>query len=154
MEHPVTIKRSSHVSSFKNLILLFQKIFEEPVAKLPDDKYLRRVLAKPEFLVFTAEVNGEVIGGLTAYLLDKYYYEGSEIFIYDLAVKKDYQRKGIGKRLIAAVQEYGRSVGVRDIFVAAAREDHQALDFYRATGGLEEEVVHFNYTLEIGVIDQ
>jgi aminoglycoside 3-N-acetyltransferase I len=71
--------------------------------------------------------------------------ESSEIFIYDIAVRPDHQRKGVGRRLIAALREEGTAVGVNELFVAADNEDAHALDFYRALGAAPTPVTVFSF---------
>jgi aminoglycoside 3-N-acetyltransferase I len=68
--------------------------------------------------------------------------------VYDLAIDKEFQRKGIGKQLIAAVNKHCREMGFEEVFVQADKVDEYALDFYRSTNTTEEEdVSHFYYTL-------
>jgi len=46
-----------------------------------------------------------IVGGLTAHTWPMTRAEQSEIFIYDIAVRKDQQRKGVGRRLVTALLE-------------------------------------------------
>lgn len=45
--------------------------------------------------------------------------EACEIFIYDIAVRPDHQRKGVGRCLITALREEAAAVGVTVLFVLA-----------------------------------
>jgi aminoglycoside 3-N-acetyltransferase I len=137
----------SDIDLFKELIRLFINVFEEEDASVPDDNYLERLLTKADFLVFVAMDNKQIVAGLTAFELSKYYSKSSELFIYDIAVKPEHQRKGLGKMLLEHTKKYCREKGINEIFVAANQEDQHALDFYHATGGEAEKVVHFNYML-------
>ena len=92
-------------------------------------------------------LEGRVAGGLTSYLLQQYYSQSPLVYIYDLAVKTELQRKGIGKMLISGIAEYCKERGVAEVFVQADEADDYALDFYRSTGGIAEKVVHFVYPL-------
>ncbi len=74
-----------------------------------------------------------------------YYSNSSEIFLYDLAVKPEYQRMGIGKGLLQSLKEYCLKNGIKEFFVMAHEEDEHAIEFYRATGGRGERVVNFLY---------
>lgn len=66
-----------------------------------------------------------------------------ELFIYDLAVVAEYQRKGMGRRLVAALRADAAQQGVDEAFVPADEEDTHALDFYRAIGATAAPVVMF-----------
>jgi len=68
---------------------------------------------------------------------------GLEIFIYDIAVRSDYRRKGIGRCLVTALCEQASAVGIQEVFVSAHNDDVHALDFYRALGGMPSPVTMF-----------
>jgi aminoglycoside 3-N-acetyltransferase I len=128
----------------EQLFLLFQQVFDAKHV-IVQKTYLKKLLNRPDFICFAATYKNEVIGGLTAYELPMYHSETSEMFIYDIAVKPAFQRKGIGKKLLLAAKEYGKQNGMQEIFVDANEEDQHALDFYRSMNGREEKVVQFSY---------
>jgi ribosomal protein S18 acetylase RimI-like enzyme len=99
-------------------------------------------------MIFTAIKENKVVGALTSYILDQYYSKQPLAYIFDLAVAKDEQRKGIGKALMENHSAYCRQIGVEEIMVQADEPDAHALEFYRATGGIPEKVIHFNYPLK------
>jgi aminoglycoside 3-N-acetyltransferase I len=129
---------------FKKLILLFHDIFKTENRQLPNSTYLKKMLNNSEFICMAVICDHEVIGGLTAYELPMYYSSKSEIFIYDVAIQAENQRKGIGKKLITALREYSSKNRISEIFVAANVVDKHALKFYTAIGGIAEKVMHFN----------
>ncbi len=135
------------INKFIALIRVLEDVFETENFHLPKKNYLQQLLAKEDFMVFVALQNDNVIGGLTAYTLQQYYSQKPLIYIYDLAVKRVFQRQGIGKKLISAINNYCKEIGVEEVFVQADEVDDYALDFYRSTGGLAEKVVHFTYPL-------
>lgn len=139
--------KHSEIDKFIDVINVFESVFEMQNFKRPPDEYLQRLLAKDGFNVFVAVTGEKVIAGLTAYLLDAYYLKGSYLYIYDLAVLPSFQRKGIGKALIRSVIEFYKSRDVAEIFVQAELPDDHAIEFYRSTGGREEPVVSFSYSL-------
>lgn len=143
----IEIKRLTEYDTegFKNLIILFKQIFEHEDHLVPSKLHLEGLLGRSDFVALTVSLNNEIVGGLTAYALQKYYSEESEFFIYDIAVRTDLQRSGLGKRLLSTLKEYAKQNKIKDIFVAAHKEDQHALDFYHSTGGQSESVVHFNY---------
>lgn len=131
-------------STFNSLIDLFNMVFEEE-PKIRNEAHLLKLLGSDDFIAIVAVSGNEVLGGLTAYELPMVYSESPEIFLYDLAVKPEYQRMGIGKRLIQSLKEYCIKNGIREFFVLAHEEDEHAIEFYRATGGKSEKVVNFLY---------
>ena len=80
---------SSDVDLLKQLLSVFGQAFNEPEtyqSKVPSEKYLGALLAKEHFIVLVALDKDGVVGGLVAYVLDKFEQERREIYIYDLAV--------------------------------------------------------------------
>jgi aminoglycoside 3-N-acetyltransferase I len=135
------------ISKFKELIRLFENVFEMKDFIMPGKEHLERLLSQDTFFVFVAILKDEVVGGLTAYTLQQYYSEKALVYIYDLAVKTELQRKGIGKELVSAITSYCRQRNIEEVFVQADEVDDYALDFYRSTGATEEKVRHFYYPL-------
>ena len=136
------------IEVFMKLVSVFEKVFDMQSFMMPPKTHLQTILLKPEFIVFVAKHNDEVIGGLTAYVLHQYYSEKPVAYLYDLAVKPAFQRQGVGKELVAALNAHCRERGFQEVFVQADKADDYAIDFYRKTGTTaEEEVVHFYYAL-------
>jgi aminoglycoside 3-N-acetyltransferase I len=133
---------------FVSLIVVFEDAFEMKNFQAPQPDYLKALLAQPQFIVYVAIDSGIVVGGLTAHILPSYYSRPPVVYIYDLAVKRGYQRKGIGKMLIAHIKNDCENAGMQEIFVQANMEDSHAIDFYRLTGGIPESVIHFSYPLK------
>ncbi len=147
-EEPVEIKRLDleDVALAQKLFLILQNVFEVENSTAPSLPYLQRLLQNTSFIVYAALQGEETLGGLTAYVLPMYRVATSEIFLYDIAVKPEFQRKGIGRQLLDALLSYSQQNGFSSVFVPAHEEDTHALDFYRATGGEPEEVVYFTYS--------
>ena len=136
------------LEKFIEVIRLFEEVFEMKNFTIPPSEHLQAILAKKDFFVFAASWDNKVVGGLTAYVLEQYYAVKPLAYIHDLAVDTQYQRQGIGKKLIAAINAYCRERGFEEVFVQADKVDDYAIDFYRSTTPTEEEqVVHFYYTL-------
>jgi aminoglycoside 3-N-acetyltransferase I len=133
-----------YLADFQALIHLFNEVFEEE-SKMGSEAHLLNLLSSRNFIVLVALIKDEVVGGLTAYELPMYYSDGSEIFLYDLAVKAEHQRKGIGKGLLQALKDHGMKNEIKGFFVMAHAEDEHAIEFYRSTGGKGEKVINFVY---------
>ncbi len=124
------------------LIILFAEVFEEK--KTPVNKTSVTVLLNnPAFIALVALDGNNVIGGITAYELPMLAKAKPEIFVYDVAVQHEYQRKGIGKKLMAALLALAKERGAGDVFVAAHHEDKHAMKFYKSLGGKAEKANMF-----------
>jgi aminoglycoside 3-N-acetyltransferase I len=140
---------SQDLPQFKELLHLFEEVFEMGATPLPDDGYLNRLLSKETFMAFVAVMDQQVVGGLTVYTMEQYHEAGTLAYIHDLAVKTEFQRKGIGKRLLESLSDHCRTIGINQIFVQADDTDAHALEFYQSTGGEEGRAVGFYYHLEV-----
>ena len=146
---PFEIKQltKKDLSTFKSLINLFNLVFEEEKPSIGSDANSLKLLGSHSFIAIVAVSKNEVLGGLTAYKLPMVYSDDSEILLYDMAVKPEYQRMGIGKAIIQYLKGYCLKNGIKGFFVMAHEEDKHAIEFYRATGGKNEKVVNFLYEI-------
>jgi aminoglycoside 3-N-acetyltransferase I len=133
----------------RELFLTLAGVFETEAEPLGEE-YLESLLRKEAFWAFAATMDGRIAGGLTAHTLPMTRTESAEIFIYDIAVVPEHQRKGIGRRLVAALRAAAAAAGIGVLFVAADNEDEHALDFYQAIGGEAGPVTIFTFTEEAG----
>lgn len=143
----ITVIEPQDLDSFVALVELFAEVFEWEDFTLPTRAYLQSILAKSDFMALVARENDSIIGGLTVYTIAQYYTPKPLAYLYDFAVQSAHQRRGVGKALIAELQAICRAKGFEDVYVQADKEDTHALDFYRATGGVEMHVSHFTYRL-------
>jgi aminoglycoside 3-N-acetyltransferase I len=134
------------VGRLKELLGVFAAAFEDHVAyqsHVPDDAYLSRLLAKEHFITVVALVDGKVIGGLTAYQLDKFEQDRREIYIYDLAVIEEHRRKGVATALIEELKRVATGRDVYVVFVQADLDDAPAIALYESLG-TKETAHHFD----------
>jgi aminoglycoside 3-N-acetyltransferase I len=134
------------LSLFKELLAVFGEAFEEPETyqgAVPSDEYLRALLDKQHFIALVALDEGKVVGGLAAYVLDKFERDRREMYIYDLAVDAGSRRKGVAAGLVNALQDVAAARDIYVIFVQADKEDTPAIKLYESLG-VKEDVFHFD----------
>lgn len=133
----------------ERLIRLFSEVFDMEKFQLPSPQHLHRLLSREDFIVLVACENEQVMGGLTGYVLNQYYTEKPQVYLYDLAVAARYQRTGIGKRLLNALQNYCLDKGYELFFVQAEQAEAQAVNFYRKNQPTAElEVLQFTFNTD------
>jgi aminoglycoside 3-N-acetyltransferase I len=140
--------KASDADKFAQLIDLYEDVFEMEDFRKPPAEYLRRLLENDALIVFVALAGETVIGGLTAHALPSVYFQAAEIYVYDLAVKREFQRRGVGTKLMASVRKYGAETGMKELFIEAEKSDAHAVDFYKKIGGAPLAVVHFSFPPE------
>lgn len=141
---------SKDLAALRELNELFAVAFEDAethLTKKPTDRYLSTLLSKETFIVLSASTESKVVGGLVAYVLEKYEQERSEIYIYDLAVAEDHRRKGIARALINELRVIAKAIGAWVIYVQADRVDTPAIKLYQSMG-IQEEPFHFDISID------
>jgi aminoglycoside 3-N-acetyltransferase I len=129
----------------RRLFALMAEVFEEPNERL-DEAYLDALLQRGDFWVLAALEGGDLVGGITAHALPMTRSPSYELFIYDVAVRRDRQRRGVGRELLRALRDGAAASGITVAFVPADNEDEHALDFYRALGGAPQAVTIFTFS--------
>ena len=141
---------ATDVPLMNGMLAMFGEAFEDvPTYQgaVPDEAYLASLLAAPDFIALAAVDGDLVIGGLAAYVLNKFERARREIYIYDLAVAVAYRRSGIATALIKQLVEIGRARGAYVIFVQADPPDAPAVALYESLG-TREDVYHFDIPIE------
>lgn len=135
------------VPAVRGLLSVYEVAFGEPETYRrapPTDAYLSGLLAKPHIITVVAETAEHgVVGGLTAYVLDKFEQDRREIYIYDLAVLEAHRRRGVGTGLITELRRIAAARDVYVIFVQADLEDGPAIALYASLGS-RETAHHFD----------
>ena len=134
------------IDQLRDLLQVFSVAFDDQESyqsAIPSAEYLNKLLAREDFIPLVAIVDGKVVGGLAAYVLQKFEQERSEIYIYDLAVLEEFRRQHIATGLINKLREIAREIGAWVIYVQADHGDDPAIKLYESLG-TREDVLHFD----------
>jgi aminoglycoside 3-N-acetyltransferase I len=137
---------ATDIQLLRSVLEVFAGAFEDHdsyLSKPPSNEYLSRLLSSDTFVAIAAVLEGQAVGGLAGYTLQKFEQERSEFYIYDLAVKEDYRRQGIATALIRELQSAAAHRGIYVIFVQADHGDDPAVALYSKLG-TREDVMHFD----------
>jgi aminoglycoside 3-N-acetyltransferase I len=137
------------VSILKDLLRVFGEAFDEIETyqgSVPSDDYLTRLLSKEHFIALVAMKGDEVVGGLTAYELDKFEQDRREIYIYDLAVAQTPRRRGVATGMISELRSIASRRGAYIIFVQANLEDGPAVALYESLG---KKGIAYHFDIEV-----
>ncbi|MEP7167284.1 MAG: GNAT family N-acetyltransferase [Candidatus Woesebacteria bacterium] len=151
MNYTYTQLAPQDIRLFHDLLKLFAQVFEDESSyqgAVPDEKYLEDFLRDTSHLVLVAEnEEGQVIGGLVAYELQKFEQKRRELYVYDLAVSAAYQRRGVATKLFETLKNIARERGAYVIFVQADKVDSGAIAFYRTLR--TSEIDAYNFDIEV-----
>ncbi len=148
MEESIVVARldGGDVAALRALNALFAEAFFEPEtydAQPPPEAYLRRWLDRSDNIALAAFSGTTIVGGLVAYVLEKFEQTRTEVFIYDLAVAETHRRRGVATALIRRLQQIATQLRAWVIFVQADYGDDPAIALYAKLGS-RKEVLHFD----------
>lgn len=137
---------------FKQLVDLYTDVFETDNYEAPHLPHLTSLLHNWQQFYLVAYNGSDILDGLTAYILPSSYRPVSELYLYDIAVKRQHQRMGVGTLLVEALFRECERLEITEVFTQAENMDKHALAFYRKLGGHEKPgITHFSYPIAIHV---
>ncbi len=149
MDIEIKILTSDDTNCFIELINIFKEVFKMDDFEMPNSNYLRNLLNKPDFKVLVTQHNDRVIGGLTVYVLHSYFSARPIAYIYDVGVTTNYQRQGVGRKMISHLIKYCEENGFEDAYVEAENDDIEAVNFYKTTSiSSMLQATHFTYSFD------
>ena len=89
-------------------------------------------LADPHVVHWTAWAGGSVVGFLLAHVLPMRREPARELLLYEIGVRSDWRRRGVGRQLVSAMTGWMRAEDVVTAWVLA--DNPGALRFYEACG--------------------
>ena len=125
-------KDMSSVLSLINELAVFEK--EPGAVKITVDDLLENGFKeKPEFNVFVAEYEGNIVG--MAIFYNRFStWDGPSLHLEDLIITEEYRGKGVGKALYDKVLEFGLASGRKRVEWVVLDWNTPAIEFYKSTG--------------------
>ena len=128
--------RAARFDEAEALVSAYQWLFAPPGAQPPQWDAeravgrLREAIASGASEVLVADVDGAVVGICTVYLdLDSVRF-GQRAWVEDLAVDPEQRSQGVGKQLLDAAKDWGRSRGATHLELDSAEVREAAHRFY------------------------
>jgi ribosomal protein S18 acetylase RimI-like enzyme len=109
------------------------EVFDEK--SQPD--WTRRFLESPDHHLLVAYAGG-VVAGMVTGVETTHPDKGTEMFLYELGVLDEFQNRGIGRALVAALASLARERGCYGMWVLTEHDNVAALKAYGAAGGVQD----------------
>lgn len=90
----------------------------------------RRFLADPAVLFWVARDGSEIVGFLYCLVVPLRSSDEQELLLYEIGVRVDWRRRGVGRMLLDHMEGWMRTNGVCEVWVCA--DNQAAVNFYRA----------------------
>jgi [ribosomal protein S18]-alanine N-acetyltransferase len=123
------IRRVSAVAD----VIAAQALFDGPARV----EWAERFLAEPGHHLLVAYVDAAPVGMVTG-VETTHPDKGTEMFLYELAVADEHQRRGIGRALVRELAALARQRGCYGMWVLTERTNIAAMTAYQAAGGADE----------------
>ncbi|HTY44232.1 MAG TPA: GNAT family N-acetyltransferase [Patescibacteria group bacterium] len=121
-------------TGYKDFEQLENILIENDMLACPEidgKEVMYRIRLKAEKYFLVAEADGKIVG------LIRGCYDGSRALIHQMAVLKDYQRKGIGKALMNELAKRFRQDGALSISVTSGKDSES---YYKGLGFQDPEI--------------
>jgi aminoglycoside 6'-N-acetyltransferase I len=117
---------------------LFARIAEGVFDHAVQTRLVNEFLADPRHSLSAAIADGQIVGMASAV---RYVHpdKPSELWINEVGVSPDYQRRGLAKRIVAELLDEGRRQGCREAWVLTDFDNEAARATYKAAGGVESD---------------
>jgi ribosomal protein S18 acetylase RimI-like enzyme len=99
---------------------------------------LAKQLAWDSELVMIAEYEEKVVGVIVGTI------DGSRGYFYRLAVDPDYQRHGVGRKLVEALEKRFKEKGVNRVFIMVNQDNKKVIPFYHSLGYEVKEYINLS----------
>ncbi len=104
--------------------------------------YLEDYFESKKFVGFVLEIDGRIIGAMFAH--EKVWWNNSELYVDEMFVLPEMQRKGFGGMLINAAEDFVRENRLAGLTLCTNKYA-PAPNFYRKNGFTENEFIIFMY---------
>lgn len=147
-EEPINTKiRDARQCDLDALISLLNELFTVETDFAADEYRQRQGLllmlegCRKHRCIKVAEVDGRAVGMCSGQTLISTAEGGVVAMIEDMVVDPAYRGRGIGGRLMAAMESWARHMGIRRLQLLADRTNFSALDFYGRFGWLPTRLI-------------
>ena len=95
-------------------------------------KTLKKIRSRPNHIIYVAVLGSKVIGSATIFIELKFIHNGGRVgHIEDVVVRKEFQDKGVGQKLVEALLAYAKKNGCYKTVLDCADE---VMPFYEKFG--------------------
>jgi ribosomal protein S18 acetylase RimI-like enzyme len=113
-------------------------------ADIPEKEMVASQLRGPLNLSFIAEYDGFMVGFVLAALIHAGFPMTGMGVVYLIEVSPDYQKGGIGKMLIEALEEYCKTKGINTIRACVHADDNNMIKYFTKAGFCRSNVLNFD----------
>lgn len=137
--------RSAATTDLDALVALLKVLFSIEADFAVDPQLqrqgLQQMLAQERGCILVAEDQGRVVGMCTGQVVISTAEGGPALLVEDVVVHDDWRGKGVGRRLMAGLEQWAARQGIQRLQLLADLENKPALDFYDRLGWRTTQLV-------------
>ena len=128
--------------------LSYRQFYKKDPDKIISIDYIKQRLTNKESTIFFVEENNICIGIVQLYITFDSLELAKKIILYDLFVKSEYRKKGIGTMLMNVSKNFAEKNNISGIELSTAISNGTAQSLYESLG-YERDTEFYNYYLSI-----
>jgi len=140
-----TVKDSEKIGEVFDL---YRQFYKKDPDKIISIEYIKQRLTNKESTIFFVEEDNVCIGIVQLYVTFDSLELSKKIILYDLFVRPEYRKKGIGAMLMDASKDFAENNGISGIELSTAISNGTAQRLYESLG-YERDNEFYNYYLSI-----
>tara|TARA_B100000427_G_scaffold55376_1_gene42990 strand:- start:2237 stop:2695 length:459 start_codon:yes stop_codon:yes gene_type:complete len=140
-----TVKDSEKIGEVFDL---YRQFYKKNPDKIISIEYIKQRLTNKESTIFFVEEDNVCIGIVQLYVTFDSLELSKKIILYDLFVRPEYRKKGIGAMLMDASKDFAENNGISGIELSTAISNGTAQRLYESLG-YERDNEFYNYYLSI-----
>ena len=125
---------------------LYRQFYKKDPDKIASIEYIKQRLTNKESIIFFVEEDNVCIGIVQLYVTFDSLELSKKIILYDLFVRSEYRKKGIGAMLMDASKNIKKNNGITGIELSTAISNGTAQRLYESLG-YERDNEFYNYYL-------
>ena len=114
--------------------------------KPPTIGHLRKLVDDKRCYLFAATIDDTVVGYALAYRFPSLYASGNLAYLYDIDVKPELRRRGIGRRLVETLIAHLKNDDVRELWLGTGVDNIEGQALFSATGAIKTGERFNDYT--------
>ena len=138
-----TVKDSEKIGEVFDL---YRQFYKKNPDKIISIEYIKQRLTNKESTIFFVEKDNVCIGIVQLYVTFDSLELSKKIILYDLFVRSEYRKKGIGAMLMNASKDFAKNNGITGIELSTAISNGTAQRLYESLG-YERDNEFYNYYL-------
>ena len=109
----ITIRKLQKDDLWNGFLLTLDSLRQASnIDKKTAEKIFDKINSNPDHIVVVAVIEGKIVGSITLLIETKFIHNGGKVgHIEDVVVDKEYQRKGIGEKIVVYLLRYAKDQG-------------------------------------------